>query len=176
MCRKPVGEGAKRVTICSAMPGKWTLRVQQDFSLDFGPIRVGPLDFPSFGLLVVQAGRSVATRGPTGEKAATKCRGTTASGLPPIAAVRAPVQARLAYQGLSENENGCARISIMAKEHERSIHGPDTEAQDQSPPSLRSGLQHTAGPNSRATSPPGRRGSFSDRLRPGQDEAVHFPG
>jgi hypothetical protein len=33
--------------------------------------------------------------------------------------------ARPAYQGLSENENGCARISIMAKEHERSIHGPE---------------------------------------------------
>lgn len=32
------------------------------------------------------------------------------------------------------------------QEHERSIHGPDTEAQDQSPPSLTSGLQHTAGP------------------------------
>ena len=34
------------------------------------------------------------------------------------------------------------------QEHERSIHGPDTEAQDQSPPSLTSGLQHTAGPYS----------------------------
>jgi hypothetical protein len=34
------------------------------------------------------------------------------------------------------------------QEHERSIHGPDTEAQDQSPPSLTSDLQHTAGPYS----------------------------
>jgi hypothetical protein len=34
------------------------------------------------------------------------------------------------------------------QEHERSIHGPDTEAQDQSPPLLKSGLQHTAGPYS----------------------------
>jgi hypothetical protein len=32
------------------------------------------------------------------------------------------------------------------QEHQRSIHGPDTEAQDQSPSSLTSGLQHTAGP------------------------------
>jgi hypothetical protein len=32
------------------------------------------------------------------------------------------------------------------QEHERSVHGPDTEAQDQSPLSLISGLQHTAGP------------------------------
>jgi hypothetical protein len=32
------------------------------------------------------------------------------------------------------------------QEHERSIHGPDTEAQDQYPPSLTSDLQHTAGP------------------------------
>ena len=38
------------------------------------------------------------------------------------------------------------------QEHERSIHGPDTEAQDQSPPSLTSGLQHTAGPYSRVIS------------------------
>src|SRR5262249_36862878 len=36
------------------------------------------------------------------------------------------------------------------QEHERSNHGPDTEAQDQSPPSPTSGLQHTAGPYSRA--------------------------
>ena len=34
------------------------------------------------------------------------------------------------------------------QEHECSIHGPDTEAQDQSPSSLKSGLQHTAGPYS----------------------------
>ena len=35
------------------------------------------------------------------------------------------------------------------QEHECSIHGPDTEAQDQSPSSLKSGLQHTAGPYKR---------------------------
>jgi hypothetical protein len=40
---------------------------------------------------------------------------------------------QLASQGLSENENGRARISMMAKSNERSTHGPDTEAQDQSP-------------------------------------------
>jgi len=51
---------------------------------------------------------------------------------------------QLASQGLSENENGRARISMMAKSNERSTHGPDTEAQDQSPSSLTSGLQHTA--------------------------------
>jgi hypothetical protein len=34
----------------------------------------------------------------------------------------------------------------MAKSNERSTHGPDTEAQDQSPPLLTSDLQHTAGP------------------------------
>ena len=38
------------------------------------------------------------------------------------------------------------------QEHKRSIHGPDTEAQDQSSPSGRSGLQHTAGPYSWVTS------------------------
>jgi hypothetical protein len=32
------------------------------------------------------------------------------------------------------------------QEHKRSIHGPDTEAQDQSSPSVTFGLQHTAGP------------------------------
>jgi hypothetical protein len=32
------------------------------------------------------------------------------------------------------------------QEHKRSIHGPDTEAQDQSSPSITFGLQHTAGP------------------------------
>ena len=53
---------------------------------------------------------------------------------------------QLASQGLSENENGRARISMMAKSNERSTHGPDTDAQDQPPPSLTSGLQHTAGP------------------------------
>src|SRR5262252_8407190 len=46
------------------------------------------------------------------------------------------------------------------QEHKRSNHGPDTEAQDQSPPSLTSGLQHTAGPYKRVTS--GRR-STSDQ-------------
>jgi hypothetical protein len=56
---------------------------------------------------------------------------------------------QLASQGLSENENGRARISMMAKSNERSTHGPDTEAQDQSSPSLTSGLQHTAGPYKR---------------------------
>ena len=40
----------------------------------------------------------------------------------------------LAFQGLAENEIGCARISIVAQEHKRSVHGPDTEAQDRSPP------------------------------------------
>ncbi len=35
------------------------------------------------------------------------------------------------------------------QEHGRSIHGPDTEAQDQLSPSLTSSLQHTAGPYSR---------------------------
>jgi len=34
------------------------------------------------------------------------------------------------------------------QEHKRSIHGPDTEAQDQSSPSVTFGLQHTAGPYS----------------------------
>jgi hypothetical protein len=52
----------------------------------------------------------------------------------------------LAFRGLSQNAIGCARISMMAKSIKRSTHGPDTEAQDQSPPSLISGLQHTAGP------------------------------
>jgi hypothetical protein len=32
------------------------------------------------------------------------------------------------------------------QEHKRSTHGPDTEAQDQSSPSVTFGLQHTAGP------------------------------
>ena len=30
------------------------------------------------------------------------------------------------------------------REHERAVQGPDTEAQDQSSPSVKSGLQHTA--------------------------------
>ncbi len=55
-----------------------------------------------------------------------------------------------ASQGLSENENGRARISMMAKSMNALFHGPDTEAQDQSPPSLTFGLQHTAGPYSAA--------------------------
>jgi hypothetical protein len=37
------------------------------------------------------------------------------------------------------------------QEHKCSIHGPDTEAQDQPPPSLTFGLQHTAGPYKRVT-------------------------
>ena len=53
-----------------------------------------------------------------------------------------------ASQGLSENEIGCARIIHDGQEHKRSIHGPDTEAQDQSSPSVTFGLQHTAGPYS----------------------------
>ncbi len=52
----------------------------------------------------------------------------------------------LAAQGLSENEIGCARISMMARSKNRSIQGPDTEAQDQTFPFITSGLQHTAGP------------------------------
>src|SRR5246127_5509959 len=36
------------------------------------------------------------------------------------------------------------------QEHKRSIHGPDTEAQDQSSPSVTFGLQHTAGPYRRS--------------------------
>ena len=52
-----------------------------------------------------------------------------------------------ASQGLSENEIGCARISMMArKELNRSMQGPDTDAQDQPPPFLTFGLQRTAGP------------------------------
>jgi hypothetical protein len=39
-----------------------------------------------------------------------------------------------AIQGLSENEIGCARISMMARSRKRSIQGPDTEAQDQPSP------------------------------------------
>jgi len=35
------------------------------------------------------------------------------------------------------------------QEQQRSTHGPDTEVQDQSPPSLTFDLQHTAGPYSR---------------------------
>jgi hypothetical protein len=53
-----------------------------------------------------------------------------------------------ASQGLSENEIGCARISMMARGKNRPIQGPDTEVQDQYPPSLTSGLQRTAGPYS----------------------------
>jgi hypothetical protein len=34
------------------------------------------------------------------------------------------------------------------QEHKRSIHGPNTEAPDQSSPSVTFGLQHTAGPYS----------------------------
>jgi hypothetical protein len=35
------------------------------------------------------------------------------------------------------------------QEQNRSIQGPDTEAQDQTSPFVTSGLQHTAGPYSR---------------------------
>jgi hypothetical protein len=52
------------------------------------------------------------------------------------------------------------------QEHERSIHGPDTEAQDQSPPSLTSGLQHTAGPYSWV---------MNDRVEPAADPATLCP-
>src|SRR5215471_3716951 len=38
--------------------------------------------------------------------------------------------AQAASQGLSENEIGCARISIVAGSKNAPIHGPDTEAQD----------------------------------------------
>jgi hypothetical protein len=37
------------------------------------------------------------------------------------------------------------------QEHKCSVHGPDTDAQDQPPPSLTFGLQHTAGPYKRVT-------------------------
>src|ERR1700693_4348037 len=39
-----------------------------------------------------------------------------------------------ASQGLSQNEIGCARISMMARSTNGSVQGPDTEAQDQSSP------------------------------------------
>jgi hypothetical protein len=52
---------------------------------------------------------------------------------------------RLAFEGLSENEIGCARISMMARSI-RSTKGPDTEEQDQSLPLSRFSLQRTAGP------------------------------
>src|SRR6476620_737658 len=32
-----------------------------------------------------------------------------------------------AFQGLFQNEIGCARISMMAKKHKRSVQGPDRE-------------------------------------------------
>jgi hypothetical protein len=53
-----------------------------------------------------------------------------------------------ASQGLSENEIGCARISIMARSHKRSMQGPDTDAQDHPLHLFTSGLQRTAGPYS----------------------------
>jgi len=55
---------------------------------------------------------------------------------------------RLAFEGLSENEIGCARISMMARSI-RSTKGPDTEEQDQSLPLSRFSLQRTAGPYNR---------------------------
>jgi hypothetical protein len=51
-----------------------------------------------------------------------------------------------ASQGLSQNEIGCARIIHDGQELNRSTHGPDTDAQDQSPPSPTSDLHRTAGP------------------------------
>jgi hypothetical protein len=45
------------------------------------------------------------------------------------------------------SDDNLKRVGIHdGEEHERSIHGPDADAQDQSPPSLKSGLHHTAGP------------------------------
>src|SRR6476660_5201168 len=41
---------------------------------------------------------------------------------------------------------GCARISIMARSHKRSMQGPDTDAQDHPLHLFTSGLQRTAGP------------------------------
>ena len=57
---------------------------------------------------------------------------------------------QLAFEGLSENEIGRARISVMARAI-CSTRGPDTEAQDQSPPLCRFSLQRTAGPYSWVT-------------------------
>ena len=50
-----------------------------------------------------------------------------------------------ASQGLSENENGCVRISMMAKSMNALFTGRIQKRKTQSPPSLTSGLQHTAG-------------------------------
>jgi hypothetical protein len=79
---------------------------------------------------------------------------------------------QLASQGLSENENGRARISMMAKSNERSTHGPDTEAQDQSPSSLTSGLhpskadmrRHQASITGNCRDGPNYEGKFHDVL------------
>ena len=51
-----------------------------------------------------------------------------------------------ASQGLSQNEIGCARISMMAEEHKPSVQGPDTEAQTNRLQIVKSSLQRTAGP------------------------------
>jgi hypothetical protein len=50
----------------------------------------------------------------------------------------------LAFQGLAENEIGCARISIVAKSTNALFTGRIQKRK--TPPSLTSDLQHTAGP------------------------------
>jgi hypothetical protein len=52
----------------------------------------------------------------------------------------------LASEGLFENESGCARISIMAKSTKALLTGRIQMCKTNIPPSLTSGLQHTAGP------------------------------
>lgn len=51
----------------------------------------------------------------------------------------------LAFEGLAENEIGCARISMVARSN-RSTNGPDTDEQDHLLPLNRFSLQRTAGP------------------------------
>jgi hypothetical protein len=59
-----------------------------------------------------------------------------------------------AFQGLSQNEIGCARISMMAGSTKAPFKGR-TEAQDQSHLQIIIfGLQRTAGPYKRATTGP----------------------
>jgi hypothetical protein len=55
---------------------------------------------------------------------------------------------QLASQGLSENEIGCARISMMAKSTNALFTGRIQKRKTNNPPSLTSDLQHTAGPYS----------------------------
>jgi hypothetical protein len=50
-----------------------------------------------------------------------------------------------ASQGLSQNRSDARRVHD-GQEHQCSIHGLDTEAQDLSPSLLTSSSQHTAGP------------------------------